>query len=329
MGLMPSGAEGRVRPMTTNAISVESLVKRIGTSTALDGVNLEVGQGQRAALLGPNGAGKTTLVSILCGLLRPDGGRAVVAGHDVTRQPAATRAQVGVVFQDTSLDTRLSVAENLEFHGLVYGMPRRARATRAEEMLHLVELSDWREAAVRTLSGGMKRRLEIARALMHAPRILFLDEPTTGLDAQTRERIWSYLDRLRRETGLTLLVTTHYTEEVDDFDRIHVIDHGRTIADGTPHDLKTRHGRSELSVRPRDDTAREAIISAWPDARTEGGHLVLPVSGEAAVDAFLAEFGSHVSGFDIEAPTLSGVFLSLTGRDLRDRLGQGTGRLHY
>lgn len=306
--------------MTAPVIQVDALAKRIGATQALDGISLTARQGQRVALLGPNGAGKTTLINILCGLVKPDSGTALVAGHDVTAQPAAVRSSIGVVFQDTSLDTRLTVAENLEFHGLVFGMSRRARTRRAAEVLELVELSDWRDAVVRTLSGGMTRRLEIARALMHDPRLLFLDEPTAGLDAQTRDHIWSYLDWLCRETGLTLLVTTHYTEEVETFDQVYIIDRGRVIADGTPFDLKARHAATTLIVRPRDTAARAAIRAAWPQARDRGQALALPVEDSDTIDAFLAAFGSHIRGFDTRAATLSGVFLSLTGRDLRDRL---------
>ena len=185
--------------MPDTVISVEDLHASYGANTVLDQVSLSIERGSSFALLGPNGAGKTTLLSILSTLRRPDGGRATVAGADVVREPSKARRSLGVVFQDSSLDDRLSAAENLEFHGLVYGMDKPARVRRIEEMLALVELSEWAENPVRTFSGGMKRRLEIARALMHEPRILILDEPTVGLDAQTRGKIWSYLLQQRRE----------------------------------------------------------------------------------------------------------------------------------
>lgn len=310
----------RGKAMSVAGISVDQVTKQLGSRNVLDEICLDIAEGQRAALLGPNGAGKTTLVSILCGLMSPDSGRAMVAGHDVVRQTMAARAKIGVVFQDTSLDTRLSVAENMEFHGLVYGMSRKARAARSEEMLDFVELSDWRDAVVGNLSGGMKRRLEIARALMHEPRILFLDEPTTGLDTQTRDRIWSYLGKLSHDTGLTVLVTTHYTEEVENFDQVTVIDYGRIIASGSPFELKAKHGKTRLLVQPRSLDAAGKILAVWPDATEDAGALSLPVKSNADIDRFLQDFGRDVSGFTTETATLASVFVSLTGRGLRDRL---------
>ncbi len=191
-------------------------------------------------------------------------------------------------------------------------------------MLDLFELSDWRDAIVRNLSGGMKRRLEIARALMHEPRILFLDEPTTGLDTQTRDRVWSYLDGLSRDTGLTVLVTTHYTEEVEHFDHVAVIDHGDIIASGTPFELKAKYGAPRLLVKPRNKDAEDKIVAAWPKAQTSGDALSISISENSEVDRFLAAFGRDVSGFEIESATLANVFLTLTGRDLRDHLERTT-----
>ena len=178
------------------AVEIEGLTKRYGRTLALDGVSFAVARNELFALLGPNGAGKTTLLHILCTILKPDGGSARISGVDLVKHPLEGRRHIGVVFQEPSLDDRLTLYENLNFHGLVYGVPAPVRKKRIEEMLALVELSDWRERLVRTLSSGMKRRLEIARALIHDARILFLDEPTVGLDAQSRERVWLYLHPL-------------------------------------------------------------------------------------------------------------------------------------
>ena len=205
------------------AIRLDAVSKRYGRTLALDGVNLEVRDKNLFALLGPNGAGKTTLMHILCTLLRPDAGKAFVAGVDVMRQPLQARRRLGIVFQEPSLDDRLSVHENLDLHGLVFGVPRKLRRQRIEELLALVELTDWADKTVRTLSSGMKRRLEIARALVHDSEILLLDEPTVGLDAQTRDRIWHYIRRLQTERAITVLVTTHYIEEVENCDQVCVI----------------------------------------------------------------------------------------------------------
>ena len=196
------------------AIRLDGVSKRYGRTLALNEVSLEVGEQQMFALLGPNGAGKTTLMHFLSSLLLPDAGTAFVAGVDVIHQPLKARRRLGIVFQEPSLDDRLSVRENLDLHGLVFGVPRTLRKQRIEELLTLVELTDWAENIVRTLSSGMKRRLEIARTFVHDSEILLLDEPTVGLDAQTRDRIWHYIRRLQTERKITVLVTTHYIEEV-------------------------------------------------------------------------------------------------------------------
>lgn len=312
------------KPASRPAVRVSGLSLSYGIHPALDDVSLTVCRGSSFALLGPNGAGKTTLVSVLATLLAPDKGQVEVAGHDVRRASRQVRQAIGMVFQDASLDDRLSAEENLDFHGRVYGMAPRARAGAIDRMLALVELEEWREAMVRSFSGGMKRRLEIARALMHDPEILFLDEPTVGLDAQTRARIWSYLDQQRRDRGLTLLTTTHYIEEVEDADCVCIIDKGRIIAEGPPDALKRRYGQPVLrvtAVSPRD---RADMLQAYPQAQGIGeATLIIPAEGEVFVAAFLARFGSRLREMQAEGPTLEGVFLHLTGRVLRDR-AEGT-----
>lgn len=302
-----------------HAIAITGLRHSYGSVVALSGIDLTVPRGASLALLGPNGAGKTTLIGILCTLIRPEAGAVSLAGVDLLRRPTAARRNIGVVFQDSSLDDRLTAWENLEFHGLVYGMAPRDRARRIDEVLALVELSDWREAIVRSFSGGMRRRLEIARALMHEPQILFLDEPTVGLDAQTRQRIWHYLDDLRRSRNLTVLITTHYIEEVEGCDRICIIDKGRILAEGSPADLKAAHGRSVIHVIPRDLATGSEILDRHPGAQhMPGDRLVIPAEA-AAADALLAAFGSRLREIRIDSPSLESVFLSLTGRELRDR----------
>ncbi len=306
--------------LSTIAISVDGLSAAYAGKTVLDNLTLEIRRGSSFALLGPNGAGKTTLLNILSTLRRPDGGSARVAGADVVRQQTEARRSLGVVFQDSSLDDRLTAWENLEFHGLVYGMAPKRRRERSAAVLALVELEDWRDEIVRSFSGGMRRRLEIARALLHEPQILFLDEPTAGLDAQTRVRIWRYLDELRRARDLTVLTTTHYIEEVEGADTICIIDHGKIIAEGSPEALKARYGSRWLHLTPRDQAALEAIQAARPDAQPLGAHgLALPADDGAMTDAFLAAFRDRLVEVRFQDPTLESVFLSLTGRQLRDR----------
>ena len=314
---LPEAPQG---PLPAIAISVEKLSAAYGGKTVLDEVTLQIPRGTSFALLGPNGAGKTTLLNILSTLRRPDGGSASVAGADVVRQQTLARRSLGVVFQDSSLDDRLSAWENLEFHGLVYGMPPKLRRERSAAVLALVELEDWRDDIVRSFSGGMRRRLEIARALLHEPQILFLDEPTVGLDAQTRLRIWRYLDEMRRERQLTVLTTTHYIEEVENADTVCIIDHGRIIAEGSPEALKSQHGSRWLHVVPRDQAALDAIRAQRPDAQLLGQHgLALPADDGAMTDAFLTAFRDRLTEVRFQDPTLESVFLSLTGRQLRDR----------
>ena len=305
--------------MDRMAIEVNQLSRNIGGTQALDGINLSIASGESYAILGPNGAGKTTLINILCTLQRPDTGSVQISGIDALARPAAARANIGVVFQDSSLDDRLSVVENLEFHGLVYGMKRRDRISQMRNLLALVELEKWADTIVKQLSGGMRRRLEIARALMHHPKILFLDEPTTGLDTQTRLKIWEYLEKLRKETGLTLLVTTHYLEEVEGCSRILILDHGKRIAEGTPAELKAAYGENMLRMMPRDRETAMDIEAAYPKVRQmPDGGLLLSMKDEGAIRVFLAEYGHRLSMVDSQTSSLASVFVSLTGRDLRD-----------
>jgi len=318
-----------VRPAsgeTSDAIvRVSGLSKRYGRTVALDGVSLEIKPNELFALLGPNGAGKTTLIHILCTILAPDSGTVTLAGFDVVRQPRMARRHLGVVFQEPSVDDRLTVFENLNFHGLIYQVPATTRRKRIDELLALVELEDWRNALVRSLSSGMKRRVEIARALIHDSAVLILDEPTTGLDAQSRERIWAYLMRLRKERALTIIVTTHYIEEVEGCDRICVIDRGRILAIDTPASLKAAHGRELIRVVPDDAATADAIRAAYPAAKILGttpgsdGTLVIEADGDAAAETFLKKFGGRVRRLSIDSPSLESVFLSLTGRELRDQ----------
>lgn len=314
------------RPPSGPALRVDAVSKRYGRTLALDEVSFDVGDAELFALLGPNGAGKTTLLHILCTILRPDSGRALVAGLDVVRQPLAARRRLGIVFQEPSLDDRLTVRENLELHGLVFGVPRKLRRQRIEEMLTLVELTDWADKPAQTLSSGMKRRLEIARTLIHDSEILLLDEPTVGLDAQTRDRIWSYIHRLRNERQMTVLVTTHYIEEVEGCDRVCVIDQGKVLALDSPEALKRDHGQQVLRIVPKSDRDRNEILTRHSDRLAteadeagEAGDSILLTSDDAFVEAVLSEYGGRIRSLAVEKPSLETVFLSLTGREIRDQ----------
>jgi ABC-2 type transport system ATP-binding protein len=313
-GQLPTGAPPDM------IVSVDSLSKRYGRNVALDGVSLAIRPNELFALLGPNGAGKTTLIHILCTILRPDSGNVTLAGFDVVRQPLKARRHLGVVFQEPSVDDRLTVFENLNFHGLVYQVPAAMRRKRIDELLKLVELDAWRHALVRSLSAGMKRRVEIARALIHDSAVLILDEPTAGLDALSRERIWAYLMRLRQERALTIIVTTHYIEEVEGCDRVCIIDHGHVLAIDTPAALKAAHGQELIRVIPEDDATADAIRAAYPAAIAgSGGAIVIEADGTFFAEDFLKRFGNRVKRLSIDSPSLESVFLALTGRELRDQ----------
>ena len=302
------------------AVEVDGVSKRFGRTLALDNVSFKVNPNELFALLGPNGAGKTTLGHILCTIQKPDSGTARIGGIDVIKHPLSARQGLGVVFQEPSLDDRLTLYENLNFHGLIYGVPAAQRRSRIKDMLELVELSDRREHLVRTLSAGMKRRLEIARAFVHDSRILFLDEPTVGLDAQARDRLWGYIRRLRQEREVTVIVTTHYIEEVEIADRVCIIDEGRMLANDAPAALKLAHGQELLRIVPTDESTATDIMASYSDhAIRKDAEIVLKSGGAAFVESFLARYGSRIRRFVIEEPSLESVFLSLTGHELRDQ----------
>lgn len=233
----------------TNIIEVRNLRKTFGDFTAVDGISFDVGKGEMFAFLGPNGAGKSTTIKILTTLLHPTSGTISVDGHDPVAEPDVVRRSFGIVFQDPSLDDDLTAYENMDFHGILYGVPRADRRKRIDELLKFVELHDRAKSFVRDFSGGMKRRLEIARGLLHHPKIILLDEPTLGLDPQTRNHMWSYLQKLNAEEGVTVMFTTHYMEEADNVaKRIAVIDHGHIVATGSGDELKQQTGTNSLEA---------------------------------------------------------------------------------
>jgi ABC-2 type transport system ATP-binding protein len=306
------------------AIQVEGLEKRFGDVHAVQGVDFEVYPGETFGFLGPNGAGKSTTINMLCTLLRPSAGRAIVAGFDVATQRDEVRREIGLVFQDTTLDGYLSAAQNLRFHGQLYGVPSEQLEVRMRQVLELVGLWDRRDKDVQTFSGGMKRRLEIARGLLHSPRVLFLDEPTVGLDPQTRASIWEYLDELRRQEDLTIFLTTHYMDEAEHCDRIAIMDAGKIVALDTPQALKGAIGTDRIRLVTSDDQAAAATIAERFGLETsvKPDGLVLQVAdGESFVPRLLADLGVPVRSVSVSRPTLDDVFMAYTGRTIRDAEG--------
>jgi len=307
--------------MSEYIIEVENLVKKFGDLVAVNDISFNVTPGEIFGFLGPNGAGKTTTINILCTLTKPTSGRASIAGLDVVRQQSQVRQQIGLVFQDPSLDERLSGLQNMRFHALVYGVPTSVREQRMEQLLRMVELWDKRRNKVQTFSGGMKRRLELARGLLHHPRVLFLDEPTLGLDPQTRNRMWEYILELRRQEGTTIFLTTHYMDEADKADRIAVIDYGKLIAMDTPAKLKRMVGKDIVSLKTDDnDKAAEEIRLRYQiEARHDGDVLCFEVTnGEEFLPVFLREFNTRIISVSMRRPSLDDVFLKLTGREIRE-----------
>jgi ABC-2 type transport system ATP-binding protein len=308
-------------PAPEPAISVRGLVKRFGEVEAVRGIDFDVASGETFGFLGPNGAGKSTTISMLCTLLVPDGGSARVAGHDVARERAEVRRNIGLVFQDQTLDAYLTAAQNLRFHAELYGMPRALVPERMRQVLEMVGLWERRESLVSTYSGGMRRRLEIARGLMHSPRVLFLDEPTVGLDPQTRSSIWRYIEELRAAEEITIFLTTHYMDEAEHCDRIAIMDQGKLIALDTPEALKQSVGKDRVQLEVDDpQTAIAALRERFELEATiaEGRVTVAVVGGEAFVPRLFAELGVPIRGVSVARPTLDDVFMSYTGTTIRD-----------
>jgi ABC-2 type transport system ATP-binding protein len=308
------------------SISVHQLTKRYGTFTAVDSISFEVEDGELFGFLGPNGAGKSTTINVLCTLLRPTAGRASVNGLDVVAQPGLVRRSIGIIFQDPSLDDRLTAGENLEFHARIYNLPRSIWSERSQQLLGIVDLLDRRQHLVKTFSGGMKRRLEVARSLLHHPKVLFLDEPTIGLDPQTREHIWRYLVELRAREGVTLFLTTHYMDEAERCDRIAIIDHGRIVAVDTPDRLKALVGGDVITISTLDaEQAAENVRSRFGlQPIQEDGYLRLEVAeGEHFIPRLVAQLGVPIQAINLRRPTLDDVFLKLTGSAMREEEASG------
>ena len=305
-------------------IETHKLTKKFGSLTAVDGIDLEVKEGEIFGLLGPNGAGKTTTISMLATMQSPTSGKAKVAGFDVVSQQDAVRNSIGVVFQDQTLDTELTGWENLDIHSRLYSVPN--KAARIEEVLRLVTLWDKRNEFVKNYSGGMKRRLEIARGLIHEPKMLFLDEPTIGLDPQTRRGIWDYIQKMNRRDKVTVLLTTHYMDEADYLcDRVAIIDNGRIIALDTPGRLKSRLGHNTLEFTVSDPKAFCRLASGAKCKRAKsviGNHVQITADdGSKLIPRLLSlaeKAGIRVESVSMRSSTLEDVFIQLTGRTIRE-----------
>ncbi|HHL39112.1 MAG TPA: ATP-binding cassette domain-containing protein [Deltaproteobacteria bacterium] len=311
-------------------IEARELRKSYNGVEAVRGVSFEVCEGETFGFLGPNGAGKTTTISILCTLLSADSGTALVNGYDCMRQSRLVRSSIGLVFQEVTLDNELTARENLMFHCYMYGMERATAEERIDEILEVVGLSGRRDDFVKTFSGGMKRRLEIARGLLHRPRVLFLDEPTLGLDPQTRSSVWEFIRAMKKDEGNTVFMTTHYMDEAEVCDRIAIIDGGRIIACDTPERLKASIKGDRIFLRTSDNAraAREIRERFGLVVTSVGSGLVLIVKGgERFIPRLFETLSTEILTVNLKRPTLDDVFLHHTGREMRDSdAGEPAGR---
>jgi ABC-2 type transport system ATP-binding protein len=310
----------------TYMIEARELTRKFGDLTAVDNISFKVEKGEVFGLLGPNGAGKSTTLSMLCTILRPTSGTALVNGFDVVKDSSKVRKSIGIVFQDPSIDDKLTGRENMEMHGDLYGVPRDQMKGRIDEVLKLVELEDRADNFMSTYSGGMRRRLEIARSLIHYPKVLFLDEPTIGLDPQSRDHIWSYIRELIKKEDITVILTTHYMEEADKLcNRIAIVDHGKIVAMDTPKNLKEQLGGETITLKTKKNelfmekikeagiAKAVALVNDEVKMTVDGAHSLLPQVINVA-----AQNSIFIETISVQEPQLDDVFLHYTGRALRD-----------
>jgi ABC-2 type transport system ATP-binding protein len=316
--------------VTSAAVAVEGLHKSYGDFEAVKGVSFDVAPGETFGFLGPNGAGKSTTISMLCTLIKPTSGHASVDGFDVVTERTEVRRRIGLVFQDTTLDDYLTAEENLQFHAELYGVRHEVVAERLERVMKMVGLWDRRKSIVRTFSGGMKRRLEIGRGLLHSPRVLFLDEPTVGLDPQTRVSIWDYINELKSQETITIFLTTHYMDEAENCDRIAIIDNGQIVRIDTPEALKASVGQDRVELHTPDNPATiEALETRFGLTATmsEGAVTFHVPGGEEFVPKLFAQLGVPIQSIRVSRPTLDDVFMNFTGRTIRDAEASGNDKM--
>ena len=308
-----------------NAIETFDLTKQFKDLTAVDRLNVKIKQGEIFGLLGPNGAGKTTAISMLCTILRPTEGTATVNGYDILKESDDVRKSIGIVFQQPSVDDILTGRENLRLHAMWYGVPKGIRDERIDEVLELVGLKSRQHSLVKTYSGGMRRRLELARGLLHLPKVLFLDEPTLGLDPQTREHIWEYIEDLPEKRDMTIMLTTHYMDEADRLcDRIAISDQGKIIVMDTPERLKQTVGGDIVCLKTATaDTERFKKLDSVSKVEVKDDYIVLTVRNASENLQAILDVAGKIESVEIRPASLNDVFLSYTGKEIRPETGEG------
>ncbi len=302
-----------------NVIEVKNFTKKYGSFTAVDNISFDVEEGSIFAFLGPNGAGKSTTINTLCTIFDKTEGAMRIDGKDVAKEKDQVRSVIGVVFQDSTLDTKMTLEENLKMHCHFYNIDRKLMPERIDFALRIVDLLDWKKRMVGSLSGGMKRRVEIARSLLHTPKVLFLDEPTTGLDPQTRAHIWDYIVRLQKESNMTIFLTTHYMDEAEICKKVAVIDGGKIVAMDTPYELKKKYTKDKAYITTSDGPALELLLSRHDmEFKNKTTHYSVTVGNMPALLELIAEHRTRITDMEIKKGTLNDVFLEITGKDIRE-----------
>ena len=304
--------------MAANIIEVSNFTKKYGDFSAVDNISFHVEEGSIFAFLGPNGAGKTTTINTLCTILNKTEGSLKINGHDVDEEQDKVRQDIGIVFQESTLDGNLTVEENLKLHCEFYQVPKCEVPERVGFVLELVDLVEWRKVPVKGLSGGMKRRVEIARGLVHYPRVLFLDEPTTGLDPQTRANIWDYIRNLQKQKNITIFLTTHYMDEAEICDKVAIIDHGNIVAFDTPYNLKKQYTSDTVRMRTsgEEDLVRYLKEQCIPYKLKQGLFTIYTKNLDQVLEITSA-FKSYITDLEVHKGTLNDVFIAITGKEIR------------
>ena len=305
--------------MDTNSIEVKNFTKKFGDFAAVDDISFSVKQGSIFAFLGPNGAGKSTTINTLCTILEKTNGELRINGNDVSNQKKKVRSDIGIVFQETTLDGKLTIEENLKLHCDFYNVPKSLVKERVDFVLQLVDLENRRKSPVDSLSGGMRRRAEIARGLVHFPKVLFLDEPTTGLDPQTRANVWDYIQKLQKQQNITIFLTTHYMDEAEICDKVAIIDGGKIVAHDTPFNLKKQYTSTTMKIRTSNtDNLKQYLTDQSIKFSLESNQVIIYTTNTEDVLEITSKFKESIEDLEINKGTLNDVFISITGKEIRE-----------
>jgi ABC-2 type transport system ATP-binding protein len=305
--------------MSNYSIEVKNLTKKFGDFTAVDDISFTVEKGSIFAFLGPNGAGKSTTINILCTILEKTAGEIFLNDKDISTDKDGVRSEIGIVFQESTLDGKLTIEENLRLHCDFYNVPQSEVSSRIDSVLELVDLVQWRHVLVDGLSGGMKRRTEIARGLIHYPKVLFLDEPTTGLDPQTRANVWEYIKRLQKEHNITIFLTTHYMDEAEICDKVAIIDHGRITVHDTPYNLKRKYSNTTMKLSTRNkSTLLQYLAAADIPYKETNDYFLISIKETAKIVKVVSDLQSIIEDIEITKGTMNDVFITITGKEIRE-----------